>query len=554
MSSVGCTLRFVLNGRTRSHEVPTDQQIVIGRLPECDLVLPDPSVSRKHARLGYDGNRWYIAEISAKNGVLVNGVRVDGGKKRPLDNGDRVRLGSVELDCAIRGMALPATSSDEILFSPAELGKTHSEALDMVDLNTVIAESFRGDVSGSPMPAMADPAKSSISTDSMHRTNRVVALFAEAAESLLACTDLDSMLDNVLELVFRHLPAQRGSICLWDGGNLVPRALRTASGAAEQLQISRTIVDDAISSNQAKLVTDTSTDSEYNDSESIVMMNIRSAMCVPLTHAQRVAGVIYVDTEDDKRPFTSDHLSVLRTLSVLSAVAIEKTKLKEEIVREQVARDRISRYCGKVVVDHILQSAPSQMMIANEAEVSVIFADIAGFTSMSERLKPFEVTRILNGIFERLTAVVFEHDGTLDKFIGDEVMAFFGAPIKQDDHAIRAVRTALTMQQRLDEYNSERPDAPPVRMSIGINSGSVVVGDIGSPERKDYTIIGDTVNTAKRIESKAGVGEIAIGPATYEFVKDLFELEAREPMRFKGKEEPVQTYLVRGPKPDSHSH
>ena len=184
-------------------------------------------------------------------------------------------------------------------------------------------------------------------------------------------------------------------------------------------------------------------------------------------------------------------------------------------------------------------------MYSEEAVASILFADLAGFTSLSETMTPPEVTLMLNAIFARLTEAVFEFEGTVDKFIGDEIMVFFGAPIAQEDHAERAVRCAVRMRECLAEFNASRPEEVELAMSIGINSGPVIVGDIGSPQRKDYTVIGDTVNTAKRMESDvASSGEIVIGSETYEHVQSFLSCEALPPTLLRGKQEPIQLYRV----------
>ena len=182
-------------------------------------------------------------------------------------------------------------------------------------------------------------------------------------------------------------------------------------------------------------------------------------------------------------------------------------------------------------------------MSAEEGDVTVLFADITSFTSIAERLAPREVVEVLNQIFERLTEEVFALEGTLDKFRGDGMMIFFGAPLAMPDHAARAVECALRMQTRLAELNAESSSTRDFAMRIGINSGPVVVGDIGSPQRKDYTVIGDVVNTASRLESSiAEPGQVVIGHATYERVSARFECESLPEVFVKGKRHPVRPY------------
>ena len=176
-------------------------------------------------------------------------------------------------------------------------------------------------------------------------------------------------------------------------------------------------------------------------------------------------------------------------------------------------------------------------MISDEAVITVLFADLGGFTTLAETMSPSAVTAVLNEIFEGLTEAVFAEEGTVDKFIGDEVMAFFGAPIAQADHALRAVRCAISMQERLTRFNAARSDLADLSLSIGINSGPGIVGDIGSPRRRDYTVIGDTVNTAKRIESQAAKGgRIVIGPATHELIAGAHPTIALDAMKLRGKQ------------------
>ena len=185
-------------------------------------------------------------------------------------------------------------------------------------------------------------------------------------------------------------------------------------------------------------------------------------------------------------------------------------------------------------------------MVAEESVISVLFADLTGFTNMAERLPPAEVVLILNQVFERLTSTVFELEGTLDTFRGDGMMAFFGAPLPMADHAERAVEAALRMQDSLDALNQARDGMRPNRMRIGINSGHVVVGDIGSPQRKDYTVIGDVVNIASRLESSvAKPGQVIIGEATWQLAKHAFLCDPLEEVTLKGKQKGVRPYRVR---------
>jgi adenylate cyclase len=278
-------------------------------------------------------------------------------------------------------------------------------------------------------------------------------------------------------------------------------------------------------------------------------MEIHSAMCAPLLRQGKVSGYLYVDRQSASRGFEMPQLEALSILALLAAIAVEQAALRDDVRREQERRQRLARYSSAAVVERILEApgAGTGAMAADEGEVSVLFADLAGFTDLAERLPPSEVILILNEVFERLTSAVFALDGTLDKYSGDGMMAFFGAPLAMPDHASRAVEAALRMQEAVAALNAERDGAEPIRMRIGVNSGTVVVGDVGTPQRKDYTVIGDVVNVASRLESSvASPGEVIIGEATWQLAGHAFLCEPLGEVKLKGKQEGARPYRVRG--------
>ena len=223
-----------------------------------------------------------------------------------------------------------------------------------------------------------------------------------------------------------------------------------------------------------------------------------------------------------------------------------------QYLRERRERSRVTeifgRYVSKGVVKEILQNKEEIQLGGVRRDVTLVFVDIRGFTPLSEKMQPEEVILILNEYLDLCTRAVFAYEGTLDKYIGDGVMSIFGAPMDQPDHAARAIRAALQMKKgsaQLAERLIEKYGRS-VSFGIGINSGPAVIGNIGSQERMDYTAIGDTVNLAARLESNAKPGQILISQNTYERVKDQFALTPLEPIKVKGKEQPVQIYQVEG--------
>ncbi|MEZ4458894.1 MAG: adenylate/guanylate cyclase domain-containing protein [bacterium] len=173
-----------------------------------------------------------------------------------------------------------------------------------------------------------------------------------------------------------------------------------------------------------------------------------------------------------------------------------------------------------------------------------MFADIRGFTSLSERLPPQGIVNLLNEYFELMVDIIFKYEGTLDKFVGDEIMAIWGAPISRDDDAERAVRAAVEMQQAMERFNQSLAPEHQFHIGIGLNTGEVVAGYMGSTRSMSYTVMGDTVNTASRLCGQAGAKDLLIGPMTYREVGYLLDMERLPPTKLKGKAEHVDIYRV----------
>jgi len=235
----------------------------------------------------------------------------------------------------------------------------------------------------------------------------------------------------------------------------------------------------------------------------------------------------------------------------VSVVAIGIAGLVARQVEESAKRRYITqlfgRYVAPNVVEQLITNRDLLQLGGRKQRLTIFFSDIRGFTSMSEKLPPEDVSALLNEYFSCMTRIVFKHGGTLDKFIGDAVMAFFGNPVYFENHAERAVLMALEMKEEMERLKSKWTSEGKNHsfdIGMGINTGDVVVGNLGSTDFFDYTVIGDEVNLACRIESVAKRGQVLISTATYEEVKDKFEIVQLEPVQLKGKSQPVEIYEV----------
>ena len=534
-----------------------------------------PDLSRKHAEIVRDADGWTIQDLRSREGVAVNGQRV---ARQRLAHGDRIVLAPDAAQPKLLEFRLPELAGqplpDAILRD--ESGSTSVVAsINLRELSLTLSQSGRdgvlaqrvgtaielhaGDAAGKGLAIPDAPAQALFETTSQLP---VLSLFKSAGEILLAHEDLDALLQQVVNLIAEHLPGRRGVVCMVDqaSGEIQPRCfsqetpreqgagIQGAGGRpAPPFLISRSILREAIRVERAILVASADNDPRFQAAVSIQQMGIRSAVCVPLYHNGQITGVIYVDSQREAGPLSSRDLEVLTVLGLMVAAGIAQMSLRNDVARERAMRDRLARYNSPRVVEQIMQLAPRQVdeMQADEYDVSVLFADLTGFSALAERWSAAEAVRMLNLVFERWTANVFQLDGTLDKYIGDAVMAVFGAPLRQADHARRAVATALAMQRTLDDLNRLRPQEPALQSRIGINSGRVVAGDIGSPLHKSYTVIGDVVNIASRLETSVALpGQIVIGQPTYEQVRERHVCEPLGDVQLRGKRQSIQAYRV----------
>ncbi|MBL8898678.1 MAG: FHA domain-containing protein [Planctomycetes bacterium] len=516
-------LRHPVGDQVRWTEVPPTG-LRIGRREGCGIVIPHDEVSREHAELCFEQGRWILRDLHSANGTWIAGARI---AEHALQDGDRIQIDDCELLCWIDAPSAARALSDSMVCA--------GPGLDVASFEKLVAQ------------VLPERERTPLG-----EARTLLRLFHRATETLLGHDELDAALQSLLALVFEHLPAERATVLLVDpsSGRLVPRWEHVLPGVAASGQaVSRHIAEEALRSKQAVLVGDAAADERFSLAESIRAQHIASAMCAPLCHGGRVGGLLYVDRSTSGAAFGATELGVLSILSTIGAAALERAQIRASLEHERRVRERLGRYHAPSVVARIASAAERAggVMQSEERELTVLFADLAGFTRFAEQLPAREVTQVLNRILEQLTQAVFAAGGTLDKFLGDAVMAFFGAPLAQPDHASRAVRAALDMQERLRVLNETEPPERRLSLHVGINTGTAIVGDIGAEQRLDYTVIGDTVNIASRLQSTvAHADEIAIGAATWALVRDEFEATALPPVVLRGRSGTLEPYLVRG--------
>ena len=496
-------------------------ETTIGRAPGNDVVVGHPSVSRRHARVVVDGGGCHIHDLDSALRTYVNGEAVTDAALR---HGDVITIGQVRLRVE--------ESPDGVVLedSPGAV----AEAATIVRATRVVPT-----VHSVADPVAADPP--------LARAERLLALLAEATGALTRTRDQAEILDRIAGLTFEIVPAERLFVLLLDplSGELVPRLARGRNGRPPgATSISRAVVRKVMTDKMALLSSDAQVDCRLDPSESLQVQRVRSFMCAPLWTEAAVFGVLYIDTAR-ARSFSSSDLDLFTTVSNYAAVAIEQARLADRLFEQTKRTERLQRYHSPAVAERILQQQgdTAGSLVAHERDVSVLFADLVGFTRMSEGMAAIEIGAVLNGFFSAMTEVIFRHEGTLDKFIGDAVLAVFGAPLSQADHAQRAVQTAIGMREALVRLNARR--TPHLQMRVAVNSGRALVGDIGAASRREFTVLGDVVNTAARMQGElCAPGQIVISGATYAQLRPDVQVTPLGSAVVKGRAAPVEIYAV----------
>lgn len=508
----------------------------IGRLPECDLNLPFEGISRYHARfLKTASGDWAIEDMGSKNGTRVNERSVS--SPQTVKDGDVVWLGDVSF--VILLVDSPETNTTAVQLS--ERGTTVFHNVQELQQQWIQADGQGDDVSNK---------------------EKVIARLkdlVEIAKGLSAAESIEAIFSQVQKVVFRYLQSIDRLALLVDVSSsgkleLLNAAARNVSQQqnlmADGSWISRTICQTVFAEKVAIQTADTQMDERFQGERSILVKNIRSAIAVPLWDENKVVGVLYADAHHSSMQWTAqgeEDLSFFSALANLVASSVQRWLLTQKLRNEAAIRQRLERYHSPAVVQQLITvgALPEGRLPPAEGEISILFADIVGFTALSERLSPVRIAELLNGLFEEMLQEVFAVGGTLDKYIGDCIMAFFGAPELQLDHAERAVAAAKGMLARLDKLNASRILGEPLQLRIAINSGKAVVGDVGSSQRVDYTALGATINLASRMEAICPPGECVVSEDTYTMLAQKQGWEEMGEYRFKGIHRPVRVYQVK---------
>lgn len=530
----------IQSGSNAGTSADVNADVVLGRSPSSTLCLPDNRASRAHALVRKEMDDSYtILDMNSGNGTYLNGKRMPPDTPLPIQDGDTVVIGNTKL--LFRNEGGP---SRKRAASQADLVADDAALAAVMRVNDKGGQSIN-----QTLDASMDILQARAEENEAVTIERLQAM-VKVANELGHAGSQEELLGLILDKIFDIFPAaDRGFIMLRDSedGEMNPAVGRNRQQLQQDAEfaVSRTIINAVVEQRQSVLSMDAAED--FGAQQSIVDLAIRSLMCAPLICNEEILGVISVDTKQSGETFTDNDLAMLTGIASQAATALKNLVLFKEIQNQVKKTSELSRYMSPDVAQAVADGSLSAELGGKRARGTIFFCDIVGFTAISETMNPVELMESLNAYFQVTTDIVARNRGTINKFGGDMILAFWNVMFPDETPERNAIITSLQMQTAVwcFDLDLKAKEQHCIYLGIGLNTGDFAAGNLGG-ERIEYTVIGDNVNLAQRIESLAGRWQVFASATTVGPVLADCIAIALPPVTVKGKSEPIQLYSVRG--------
>lgn len=461
----------------------------IGRHPNNDIVIAEPSASRQHARIDYNRSTdtALLQDLSSTNGTYINRRRLSYTYR--LQHLDMIRIGSSTINVVIRGTDEPL----DTVRGPQKF--TRERLLEALDHHTV--------------------------------------LMYQISERLNTVMNLNECLEEIANLMKRAMGADKCKVIL-----------KEQFEKMEEFGFPSTLAQSAINEKSAVVIPDMAQSDVIADSESATLLKIRSALCVPIMTENEVIGLIYMyKSRPESRPFTNTDLQVAIAISHQAALTIQRVNLLNKVQQEQSLRQMFQRFVSPQEVDYVLRDYDLHGTLPGlkERQISVLFADIADSTGLAEAMGATDFGKMLNDYYLEITNLIFEHNGVV-RYLGDGVLSVFGMSDESVDHKSKSVSSGIAILEKMESISNEFDQ--PLNLRLSIKAGRAVVGYVGTSERVEFTVLGDLVNVAKGMNQFAEPNRIIVGEEIYKAVSDQYTMKKLDSIIVKGRKGHVKIYEV----------
>ncbi|MBK7857459.1 MAG: FHA domain-containing protein [Archangiaceae bacterium] len=544
-----------------AYELP-EGVTMMGRADENDIVLSGDLVSRKHARITVRGDVLTVEDLGSRNGSKLNGEPLEGTQQ--ARSGDTLQVGENTL--AIRQpTTVESADTDMIDLGAGGAVKRFGRGIDIASA-VILAKDVRDSVvmrvldniapfnpSQLPFAEGDDGGELGVATPAdLRKTSEIEArppeplpedtppnampiafhsllLLYRAAEKLTSASSLQSFLDDVTDKVMERVGATTAVVLTrHPSGVMVPAAVRHGGRLSHgEVPVSDAIIDAAMEKGQAIAVANVRDDSRFAERESVVLYGVDQVLCIPIGAEAPFNGVLYLNRVGVSEEPVEDLLDLCNAVAQLIDAGMQRWSKDAGAPQTERLKLALERFHAPAIVERRvaeLKSKGGRPTLLEEKTVTVLFADLAGFTALSQRLDPQKTLELLNEFYERATRILFSFEGTVDKFMGDSVMALFGAPYSKGDDALRAVRAALGLKAEWAKFVARRPVKERCEVKVGLNTGKVLAGTVGGDLRLDYTAIGEPVNVASWLCQSASPQQVLITGKTLAAIGARFDV------------------------------
>ena len=491
------------------------------------LGLNDGKVSSHHARLTFEGAEYWIEDLGSTNGTWVDKKKIKPKTKTRLTPESTLLIGqtTMTLEAAPEAVSRPSSVPP-----PGKKKQSPGETpVEIVEAGASLSDIF-------------------LAGGSLETARVRLAAVCELSAALGEIDNVESLasalLDHLLRAFSRGLGVRGGHCGLLLGESLALKAFLPDDQAPT---CSLTLARHVLANKQGCLWHIDATGG-VDPSASLLQTGIQSAMYAPLFWKGEALGVLYLDASSRQAMFDLNDLRLMQAIASQGAMFIKNLQFQQTMQREAVVKARLLAQFPRPIAERLARQPGSMAIVSERVEtVTVLFSDVRGFTKLVSTLEPEETVQMLNDMFHDLTPIVLKYSGTVDKYIGDAILAVFGSPDPDEMQWEHAVQAALEMQAAVKNLASGRwKGRPAFQVGIGVHTGPVIHGFIGAPERMEYTVIGNTINAASRYCDAAAVGEVLISPAAYARLHQSVEVE-HPPREIETKHEgKIKAYLVLG--------